>query len=45
MITFREKIISVIKRYEEQATAKKVATAPAKSIKSVNKNFNHESQA
>jgi hypothetical protein len=30
MIAFREKIISVIKRYEKQATAKKVTAAPAK---------------
>jgi hypothetical protein len=45
MITLREKIVSVIKRYEEQATAKRVAAAPAKSIKSAGKGFNYESQA
>jgi hypothetical protein len=46
MITFREKNVSVIKRYEEQATAqKKVATAPAKSIKLVDKDSNREFQA
>jgi hypothetical protein len=45
MIAFREKVVSVIKRYEKQATAKKVVTAPAKSTKPINKGFNRESQA
>jgi hypothetical protein len=45
MITLREKVASVIKRYEEQATAKRIAAAPAKNIKPINKDFNHESQA
>jgi hypothetical protein len=45
MIAFREKVVSVIKRYEEQATVKKVITVSAKSIKPVSKNFNHEFQA
>jgi hypothetical protein len=45
MIAFREKVINVIKRYEEQATAKRVAVASAKSIKLAGKGFNHESQA
>jgi hypothetical protein len=45
VITLREKVINVIKRYEEQATAKKVVTASTKNIKSAGKDFNHESQA
>jgi hypothetical protein len=44
MITFREKIASVTKRYEKQATAKRVATAPTKNTKLAGKSFNHESQ-
>jgi hypothetical protein len=44
IIAFREKIVNVIKRYEEQATAKKVAAAPAKNTKPINKGSNHESQ-
>jgi hypothetical protein len=43
MIALREKIASVIKRYEKQATAKRVAAAPAKSTKLAGKGFNHES--
>jgi rubrerythrin len=46
MIALREKIVSVAKRYEKQATAqKKVAAAPAKSIEPVSKNSNHDFQA
>jgi hypothetical protein len=45
IIAFREEIISVIKRYEKQATAKKVVTASVKSTKLVSKGFNYESQA
>jgi hypothetical protein len=45
IITFREKIVSVIKRYEKQATAKRVAAVPAKSIEPADKGFNYESQA
>jgi hypothetical protein len=45
MIAFREKIASVIKRYEEQATIKKIATVPAKNIKLAGKGSNHEFQA
>jgi hypothetical protein len=45
VIAFREEVASVIKRYEKQATAKKVVTAPAKSIELVGKGFNHEFQA
>jgi hypothetical protein len=45
MITFREKIASVAKRYEKQATIKKVAAVSAKNTKPVSKDFNHESQA
>jgi hypothetical protein len=45
IIAFREKIANVIKRYEKQATAKRVATAPAKSTKLANKDFNYEFQA
>jgi hypothetical protein len=45
MITLREKVANVIKRYKEQATAKKVATVPAKSTESAGKDFNYESQA
>jgi hypothetical protein len=44
MITFREEVVSVIKRYEEQATAKRVVTVPAKSIKLIGKNSNYEFQ-
>jgi hypothetical protein len=44
MITFREKVASVIKRYEKQATVKKIATVPAKNTKSIDKGSNHESQ-
>jgi hypothetical protein len=44
IITLREKVASVIKRYEKQATAKKIATAPAKSTKPAGKNSNHKSQ-
>jgi hypothetical protein len=43
MIAFREEIISVTKRYEEQATVKKVITAPAKSTEPMDKSFNYES--
>jgi len=43
IIAFREKIVSVTKRYEKQATAKKVAAAPAKSTKLASKGFNYES--
>jgi hypothetical protein len=45
MIAFREKVVNVIKRYEEQATAKRVATASAKSTELASKGFNYESQA
>jgi hypothetical protein len=45
MIAFREKVASVIKRYKEQATAKRVAAVSVKSIKPADKGFNHESQA
>jgi hypothetical protein len=45
MIAFREKVVSVIKRYEKQATAKRVAAASAKSIKLTGKDSNYESQA
>jgi hypothetical protein len=45
MIAFREKVINVIKRYEKQATVKKIVTAPAKNIKLMGKDFNHEFQA
>jgi hypothetical protein len=44
MIALREKIVSVIKRYEKQATTKKIITVPAKNTKPVGKGFNHESQ-
>ena len=44
MITFREKVASVIKRYEKQATAKKVAAVPVKNTEPVGKGSNHESQ-
>jgi hypothetical protein len=43
MIAFREKVVNVAKRYEKQATAKKIATAPAKSTEPVSKDSNHES--
>jgi hypothetical protein len=42
MITFREKIASVTKRYEEQATAKRVVAVPVKSTELIGKGFNHE---
>jgi hypothetical protein len=42
MIALREEIVNVIKRYEKQITAKKVATVPAKNTESVNKGSNHE---
>jgi hypothetical protein len=45
VIALREEIASVIKRYEEQATAKRVAAAPAKSTEPAGKGSNHESQA
>jgi hypothetical protein len=46
MIAFREEVINIVKRYEEQATVqKKVAIAPAKSTELVGKGSNHESQA
>jgi hypothetical protein len=45
IIAFREKVVNVIKRYEKQATAKKIVAAPAKSIEPADKNFNHEFQA
>jgi hypothetical protein len=44
MIALREKVVNVIKRYEKQATAKKVIIVPAKSTKPADKDFNHESQ-
>jgi hypothetical protein len=44
MIALREKVVSVIKRYKEQTTAKKVAAASAKSTELMGKDFNHESQ-
>jgi hypothetical protein len=43
MIAFREKVASVIKRYEKQATVKRVTTASAKSTKLADKGFNYES--
>jgi hypothetical protein len=45
MIALREKVASVTKRYEEQATAKKIVTAPVKSTKPIGKGSNHEFQA
>jgi hypothetical protein len=45
MIAFREKIASVTKRYEKQATAKRITAAPAKSTEPAGKGSNHESQA
>jgi hypothetical protein len=45
IIAFREKITSVIKRYEKQVTVKRVAAVPAKNIKPAGKGSNHESQA
>jgi hypothetical protein len=42
VITLREEVVNVIKRYEEQATAKRVITAPAKSTKPADKNSNYE---
>jgi hypothetical protein len=42
IIAFREKVANVIKRYEEQATVKRIVIAPAKSIKPAGKSFNHE---
>jgi hypothetical protein len=42
IITFREKVASVTKRYKKQATTKKVAVAPAKNTELADKNFNHE---
>jgi hypothetical protein len=45
MITLREEIASVIKRYEEQATAKRVAAVSAKSTEPTGKGSNYESQA
>jgi hypothetical protein len=45
VIAFREKVASVIKRYEKQATAKRVAAAPAKNTKLAGKGSNYESQA
>jgi hypothetical protein len=45
MIALREKIASVIKRYEKQTTVKRVAAAPAKNIELIDKDSNHESQA
>jgi hypothetical protein len=45
MITLREKVANVVKYYEEQATVKRVAAVPAKSIKPIGKGSNHESQA
>jgi hypothetical protein len=46
IIAFREKVASVTKRYEKQATAqKKVATAPAKNTELAGKGSNRESQA
>jgi hypothetical protein len=45
VIALREEIVSVVKRYEEQATAKRVAAVSAKSTKSAGKGFNYESQA
>jgi hypothetical protein len=45
MIAFREEVASVIKRYKEQATAKRVAAVSAKNIKPTGKGFNYESQA
>jgi hypothetical protein len=45
MIALREEIANVVKRYEKQATAKKIATAPAKNTKPVGKGSNYESQA
>jgi hypothetical protein len=44
MIAFREKVVNVTKRYEKQATAKKIAAVPAKNIKLAGKNSNHKSQ-
>jgi hypothetical protein len=43
MITFREKVASVAKRYEKQATAKRIATALVKSTELAGKNSNYES--
>jgi hypothetical protein len=45
VIALREEVASVAKRYEEQATAKRVAAAPAKSTEPAGKGSNHESQA
>jgi hypothetical protein len=45
MIAFREKVVNVIKCYEEQATVKRIAAAPAKNTELIGKGFNHESQA
>jgi hypothetical protein len=44
MIALREEIVSVIKRYEKQAMAKRVAAISAKSTKLAGKDFNHEFQ-
>jgi hypothetical protein len=44
IITFREKIVNVIKRYEKQATAKRITAAPAKNTKPISKGSNYESQ-
>ena len=42
MIAFREEVASVTKRYEKQATVKRVAAASAKSTELAGKGFNHE---
>jgi hypothetical protein len=42
MIAFREKIASVIKRYEKQATAKRIVIVSAKSTELAGKDFNYE---
>jgi hypothetical protein len=44
IIALREKVANVIKRYEEQATVKRVAAAPAKNIELADKDSNYESQ-
>jgi hypothetical protein len=45
MIALREKIANVIKRYEKQATAKKIAAVSAKNTELASKGSNYESQA
>jgi hypothetical protein len=45
IIAFREKVASVIKRYEEQTTVKRVAAVPAKSTELIGKDSNYKSQA